>query len=305
MDIQKSLDEIIELTAHASTEPTQTAIPGVMIIKGDVPEHQLAAVYEPMIGFVVQGRKNISIGEQEIRLRAPSYCVIPTELPAMGKVFQGKKGEPYLSVGIRINHDTLLKLLNDLPKNNWNSNHSEDFSACPATPDFIDAWVRLLRLLKNPRDIPALAPSYEREILYRTLHGPEGWRLRKTCMEEGKASKIRQAILWIRENYSKGLDVQQIATKSGMAVTTFHRRFKEITGLSPIQFQKQLRLLEARKILAFSDASVADTAFEVGYESPSQFNREYSRLFGASPARDAQALRQVELGHRDNFNRGL
>lgn len=303
MSLQDNLHEILKLTSQATTEPTETAIPGIMIIKGEVPDHQLAAVYEPMIGFLVQGGKNISIGDHEIRLRAPSYFVIPTELPASGRVFQGKNGEAYLSVGMRLNHDTLYSLLNDLPKNHWESNDVEEFAACPATPEFVDAWLRMLRLLKTPKDIPALAPAFEREILYRVLLGPQGWRLRKACLEEGKASKIRQATLWIRENFSKTLDVQKIASKSGMAITTFHRRFKEITGLSPIQFQKQLRLLEARKILAFSDSSVADTAFEVGYESPSQFNREYSRFFGASPAKDAQNLKKIELKNQTTFIR--
>jgi AraC-like DNA-binding protein len=290
--MQEIIQEIVKLTIHAGTDPTETAIPGVLIIKGDVPEHQLAAIYEPMIGFLVQGGKLISIGDQELRLKAPSYFVIPTELPATGSVQQGPNGQSYLSVGLRINSATLMSLMNDIPSDHWNNKSLKKFSVCPATPDFLDAWVRMLRLLKNPKDIPALAPVYEREILYRVLMGPEGERLRQTCLEGGKASKIRRAILWIRENYSKTLDVQKIAAKSGMAITTFHRQFKEITGLSPIQFQKQLRLLEARKLLVFSDYSVSETAFEVGYESASQFNREYSRLFGASPAKDALSLKK-------------
>lgn len=294
MNTKQNLQEICELAANATTQPTATAIPGVVLIKGDVPEHQLAAIYEPMIGFLVQGAKKITIGDHRIDLKAPSYFVIPTDLPATGKAFQGPNGESYLSVGLRINQDLLLSLLNDLPQGHWDEIPSENFSACPATPEFTDAWVRMLRLLEKPEDIPALAPVYEREILYRVLMGPEGWRLRRALLEEGKASKIRQAILWIRENYTKTLDVKKAAAKSGMAITTFHRRFKEVTGLSPVQFQKQLRLVEARKLLVFSDYSVSDTAFEVGYESPSQFNREYSRLFGASPAKDAVKLKQVE-----------
>ena len=303
MVLQQRLREIFELTSHATTEPTQTAIPNVLVIKGEVPAHQLAAVYEPMIGFLVQGGKTISIGEQEIKLIPPSYFVIPTETPATGRVFQGKNGEPYLSVALRLHHEMLHSLLNDLPRSVQERGASGELSSCPATPEFVDAWVRMLRLLKTPRDIPALAPAYEREILYRVLSGPQGWRLIRACLEKGKASKIRQAVLWIRENYSKNIDVQKVASKSGMAVTTFHRRFKEITGLSPIQFQKQLRLLEARKLLVFSDSSVADTAFEVGYESPSQFNREYSRFFGASPARDASNLRKLEID-RESFAKG-
>lgn len=296
MSIKQGLHEICDMAGGASAAPTQTSIPGVVLIKGDIPEHQLAAVYEPMIGFLVSGAKEITIGDHTIRLKAPSYFVIPTELPATGKAQEGPNGESYLSVGLRIHADTLLALLNDVPAGNWRDGPSGEFSACPATPEFVDAWVRLLRLLRRPEEIPALAPAYEREILYRVLMGPEGWRLRRALIEEGKASKIRQAILWIRENYSKTLDVRRAASRSGMAITTFHRRFKEVTGLSPVQFQKQLRLVEARKLLVFSDYSVSEAAFEVGYESPSQFNREYSRLFGATPAKDAVKLKQIEAG---------
>lgn len=295
MNLKQSIHEICDLAANATTQPTPTAIPGVVLIKGDVPEHQLSAIYEPMIGFLVQGAKEITIGDQRLKLKAPSYFVIPTELPATGKVQEGPNGEAYLSVGLNINHDILMSLLNDLPQEHQDEVRSQKFSVCPATPEFVDAWLRMLKLLKNPEDISALSPAYEREILYRVLQGPEGWRLRRALLEEGKSSKIRNAILWIRENYAKTLDVKKIATKTGMAVTTFHRRFKEVTGFSPVQFQKQLRLVEARKRLVFSDYSVADTAFEVGYESASQFNREYSRLFGVSPAKDAVKLKKIEI----------
>jgi AraC-like DNA-binding protein len=291
--MQDSLNEIARLTNNATSEPTATELPGVLIIKGEVPEHQLAAIYEPMIGFVVQGRKTISIGGGVIDLKAPAYFVIPTELPATGRVYQGSNGLPYLSVGLRLNHNALLDLLKDLPQDLWSENNSRKFSACAATADFVDVWLRMLRLLKTPEHIPALAPVYEREILYRVLLGPQGWRLRQLCFAGGKAPGIRQAVLWIRENYGKSIDIKRIAAKSAMGVTTFHRRFKQITGLSPLQFQKQLRLLQARKLLAFSGHSVSDAAFRVGYESASQFNREYSRFFGAPPARDASRLRQM------------
>lgn len=298
MNLKQSLHEICDMAAKATTQPTATLIPGVVLIKGDVPEHQLAAIYEPMIGFLVQGSKEITIGEQRLKLKAPSYFVIPTDLPATGKAQKGPNGESYLSVGLTINQDILMSLLNDIPQGQFDDSSSSKFSVCPATPEFVDAWVRMLRLLSRPKDIPALAPAFEREILYRVIQGPEGWRLRRAMLEEGKASQIRRAILWIRENYAKTLDVKKVATKTGMAVTTFHRRFKEVTGLSPVQFQKQLRLVEARKRLVFGDYSVSDTAFEVGYESPSQFNREYSRLFGASPAKDAVKLKKIEAERR-------
>jgi AraC-like DNA-binding protein len=293
--MKAQLNEIADLARHAGAQPTETDLPGVLIIKGEVPPHQLAAIYEPMVGFVVQGGKTISIGEQTLHLKAPSYFVIPAELPATGRVHQGPRGLPYLSVGLRLNQDLLADLLKDVAADDSHDNNSGRFSACEATTEFVDAWVRLLRLLKAPKHIPALAPVYEREILFRVLVGPEGWRLRELCRAGGKTLRMRQAIQRIRASYAETIDVRRVASKVGMGVTTFHRHFKQITGLSPIQFQKQLRLLEARKLLVYSGHSVSDAAFDVGYESASQFNREYSRFFGAPPARDASTLRR-EMG---------
>lgn len=292
--MRSSLNEIAQLTANATNQPTAIEIPGILIIKGEVPEHQLAAIYEPMVGFVVQGSKTISIGDQVIHAKAPSYFVIPTETPAAAQVHQGKNGEPYLSVGLYLNENSLLKLFNDSPNHAGEEIVSPRFSACDASEEFVDAWLRMLRLLRTPNYIPALAPVYEREILFRVLTGPQGWRLRQLCLVGGKASKIRRAVRKIRENCAASIDVKRLAAQSGMGVATFHRQFKQITGLSPIQFQKQLRLLEARKLLVFSDNSVSDAAFKVGYVSPSQFNREYSRFFGASPALDASKLKRLE-----------
>ncbi|MBM9502367.1 AraC family transcriptional regulator [Leptospira sp. 201903071] len=288
------LKEIARLAIHATNRPTKTELPGVLIIQGEVPEHQLAAVYEPMIGFVVQGRKTISIGEQILRLKAPSYFVITAEIPATAKVHQGPNGVPYLSVGLRLNQNSLIDLFKDIGDNKDDIETPGEFEVCPASEDFIEAWAKMLRLLDTPEHIRALAPVYEREILYRTLLGPQGWRLRKLCWTEGKGFGIHQTIRWFRENYTNAVDIKRLAEKSGLGVTTFHRKFKEITGLSPIQFQKQLRLMEARKLLAFGGFPVTEAAYQVGYESASQFNREYSRFFGAPPSRDSLRIRKME-----------
>lgn len=288
------LREIAELTSEASTQPTPTPIPGVVIIKGEVPQYQLAAMYEPMIGLVVHGGKTISIGESTIDVKGPAYFLVPMEMPVSGRVHQGADGQPYLSVALRLNEDALLDLLKDLPDDFRLAPPGSEFTACAADRDFVEAWVRMLRLRNDPTDIPALAPVYEREILYRVLRGPQGWRLKQLCLERGQTAKVRQSVQWIRGNHAKSLDVKRMAVKAGMGVTTFHRQFKRVTGLSPLQFQKQLRLLEARKLLVFGDHSVAEAAFEVGYESASQFNREYSRFFGDSPARDAAAVKEME-----------
>jgi AraC-like DNA-binding protein len=278
--MEHQLSEIVDLTGAATTEPSHCAVPGVVIVKGEVPAHQLAAVYVPMIGFTVQGRKTLSIGEHTLDLRGPAYFVIPTDVPASGRVHTGS---PYLSIGLALNEDVLLDLVSQYP---GDPPRNGVLAAAPATPEFVDAWVRLLRLIKTPQHIAALAPVYEREILYRVLTGPQGWRLRQVCEAHGRpgAVGISRAIRWLRSYYAKSISIEALAAKYGMGVTTFHRRFKRITGLSPLQFQKQLRLLEARKRLAHSSLPVSQVAFDVGYESASQFNREYSRFFGHPPA---------------------
>ncbi|MGE8720483.1 AraC family transcriptional regulator N-terminal domain-containing protein [Leptospira terpstrae] len=293
--MQKILNEIAELCNGATTEPTKTGLPRVLMIQGEVPTHQLAAVYEPLIGLVIQGGKTISIGTQVLRLEGPSYFVIPTEMPATGYVRQAANGRPYLSVAIQLDQKVLLDLLKDTPNTVDGKNNHNEFSACPATAPFLEVWLRMLRLMKTPEHIAALAPLYEREILYHVLIGPEGWRLRQLFHSHQKGSSIHQAIQWVRQNFTNTFEIEQLANRACMGITTFHRQFKSITGLSPIQFQKQLRLLEARKLLTYSGYSVTDAALDVGYESVSQFNREYSRFFGASPARDAKELKEMGI----------
>lgn len=286
------LHEITRLANEAPVWPEDSGLPRVMVTKGEVPQHQLAAVYEPILGFTVNGTKTISFGEQTVRAQGPSYYVIPTEIPATGRVDQDKNGQAYLSLGLRLDRQVLSNLLADAPEqaSRKDSLPASVFAAV-ADEDFLYAWTRLLRLLRNPEDIRVLAPIYEREILYLVLKGPLGARLKMASFESGHQAQVHGAIQWIRENYKRTLDVQRVAKKAGMAWTTFHRHFKLVTGLSPVQYQKELRLLEARKILVHGGLSVRQAAFQVGYESPSQFNREYSRHFGLSPAKDVEAIR--------------
>lgn len=291
--MNKVLDEIIDLMKGADTRQIETGVPGLSKIKGDIPAHQLAALYEPMIGFTVQGTKILSIGERITNLNGPSYFVLPIHVPATASVHPDRDGRPYMSLGLRLNQNVLQRLLRDLP-DNLIPNASEHFAACEMDVEFMEAWLRLLRLSKRTRDIPALAPAYEREILYRVLMGPQGWHLRQFGLQESNLSKISQVIKWFRDNFTKPIDIGEMASKSGMAINTFHRQFKRATGLSPIQFQKQLRLMEARNLIAFEGYPVSSAAYHVGYQSPSQFNREYSRFFGSSPARDTENLRRIE-----------
>ncbi len=287
------LDEIIDLMKDAGTRQLETGVPGLSMIKGDIPAHQLAALYEPMIGFTVQGTKILSIGERSTDLEGPSYYVLPMHVPATASVHPDRYGRPYMSLGLRLNQNVLQSLLRDLPENQLPT-ASGHFAACAMDMELMEAWLRLLRLSKTSRDIPALAPAYEREILYRVLMGPQGWYLRQFGLRESNGSSMYQVVKWLRGNFMSAIDIGELAAKTGMAINTFHRQFKRATGLSPIQFQKQLRLLEARNLIAFEGYPVASAAYHVGYQSPSQFNREYSRFFGSPPARDTQNLRRIE-----------
>ena len=292
------VDEIVDLMKEATTRPTDTSVPGLIMVKGNVPSHQLAAVYEPMIGFVVQGTKTLAIGSRNVRVDGPSYFLLPMHVPVTASVHSSPNGLPYMSLGLLLDLEILQNLFRDISVNALPSS-SERISACKVDNEQMEAWLRLLRLTKTPDDISALAPVYIREILYRILKGPQGMYLRQLGLRESNISKIAQTVQWMRKHYTKPIDVKDIAEKTGMAVTTFHRQFKQATGLSPIQFQKQLRLLEARNLLAFEGYAVTGAAYEVGYESPSQFNREYSRFFGSSPARDAAYVRQNERARTD------
>ncbi len=292
--MNKVFDEIIDRMKRAGTRPIETEVPGLSMIKGDIPAHQLAALYKPTIGFTVQGTKVLSIGERNTALKGPSYYVLPVHVPATASVHPDPNGRPYMSLGLELNQNLLQSLLRDLPEDLMPTTSEQHFAACEIDIELMEAWLRLLRLTETPWNIPGLAPVYEREILYRVLMGPQGWYLRQLGLRESNFSKISQTVKWLRDNYTKSIDVGEMASKSGMAINTFHRQFKRVTGLSPIQFQKQLRLLEARNLMAFEGYAVASAAYQVGYQSPSQFNREYSRFFGSPPARDTEKLRRIE-----------
>lgn len=286
------------MLVSASTRSVETAVAGLHIVSGDVPKHQLTALYKPMIGFTIQGTKLMTIGGSNHRLVAPCYYILPTHIPATAVVFPDPDGSRYMSIGLEISMPILRALLADIPDTNYKSDAGE-FKSCAANPEIFSALLRLLSLTNKPDDIPALSSVYQRELLYRVLTGPHGSSLRQLGFEESSMSKISKAVDWLRLNFKQSFEVHSLAKDIGMSVTTFHRHFKTVTGLSPIQFQKQLRLLTARQMLAFEGFAVSNAAYEVGYESPSQFNREYSRFFGNSPSRDAADLKKLESTRRD------
>jgi AraC-like DNA-binding protein len=291
MEVQ--LAELRALTARAENRRTETGIPRIAMVQGAIPEHQLAAVYDPMVNLILSGWKTMTVGDQTLRYDSATYFVMSIDLPAVGAVYPADSGEPYLAVNLTIQPAVVAALLADLPEPAGGGHCSPAFSVAPVTADLLDAWVRMLRLMERPEEIAALAPSYEREILFRVLQGPMGWMLRDIAMPDTALSRIGVAIRWIRKNFASPLRVEALAEMAALSVSAFHRHFKAATALSPLQYQKHVRLLHARSLLVAGEGNATSVAFDVGYESPTQFSREYARQFGLPPSRDAARFRRA------------
>ncbi|MYM69481.1 helix-turn-helix domain-containing protein [Pseudoduganella sp. FT55W] len=288
--MQQQLNELRALASRAQNRPTETGIPRVFMVQGSIPEHELAAVYDPMVNLILQGGKTLTVGDQALDYDPATYFVMSVDLPAAGTVRPAADGSPYLAVALTLNAAVLADFFSVLPDPATQATAEQGFSVAPVTPELLDAWVRMLRLMDQPADIPALAPAFEREILYRVLQGPMGWMLRDIATPDTALARVNKVIQRIRREFAQPLAVEDLAEEAAMSASAFHRHFKAITSLSPLQYQKQLRLLQARKLLVTAGQNVTAVAYEVGYESPTQFSREYGRAFGLSPAKDALRL---------------
>ena len=288
--MENLLNELRLLAAKAENRLTETGIPRVAMVQGKIPEHQLAAVYAPMINLVLQGSKSMVIGDRTLDYGPSSYFVMSIDLPAIGNVHAAPTGEPYLAVALTLEPAIVANLLADLPDSCEQARVDAGFSVSAMTAELMDAWVRMLRLMKHPSDIPALAPVYEREIIYRVLQGPHGQMLRDIANPDTAMARVSVAIQWIRREFAQPLPVESLAQKAAMSVSAFHRHFKAVTALSPLQYQKRVRLLHARTVMVAGGKSVVSAALEVGYESPTQFSREYARAFGLPHTRDVSRI---------------
>ena len=288
MDTQ--LNELRTLAARAQNRLTQTGIPRVAMVQGAIPEHELAAVYQPMVNLILQGSKSMTVGEQVLHYCPANYFVMSVDLPAVGTIWPAATGEPYLAVALTLDPSIIAGLLADLPEPARAERAVAGFSVAAVTEELMDAWVRMLRLMDRPADIAALAPAYEREILYRVLQGPHGAMLREIATPDTAMARVSRAITVIRRDFDQPLPVETLAEQAMMSVSAFHRHFKAVTAMSPLQYQKRIRLLRARTLLTAAGKSVTAAAFDVGYESATQFSREYARAFGLPPARDAARI---------------
>lgn len=293
--IDEQMDRLRALAAHSGNGRLETGIPRVAMVRGAIPEHELATVYEPMINLILQGSKSMTVGEQTFDYDPATYFVMSVELPAIGVIRSGAAGAPYMAVALTLVPSILAELIAGLPPG-CAEDRGNAFSVASVTPELLDAWTRMLGLMASPADIAALAPAYEREILYRVLQGPHGAMLRAIAAPDSAMARLAAAITWIRRDFNLPLRVEALAARAAMSVSAFHRHFKAATSLSPVQYQKRIRLMHARTLLVAKGSSVAAAAYDVGYESATQFSREYARLFGMAPLRDAARM----LAHTRN-----
>lgn len=275
-------------------EMEATPIPGLSLFQRHEPTEPACGVYEPSICLVVQGAKRVLLGDDIYVYDADHYLITSVHLPTIVRVVEASREKPYLGLRLTFDLREVSRLMADsnLPAPPAQQS-SRGMATGAVTPPLLDAFKRLIDLLADERDIPILAPVIQREIIYRLLVGDQGARLRQIAVAGSQSHQIAQVLEWLKGHFADPLRVDDLAAQAGMSASTFHHHFRSMTALSPLQYQKQLRLQEARRLMLTDHLDAGTAAFQVGYESPSQFSREYSRHFGAPPSRDITNLRQM------------
>ena len=291
--VQANREELVERIARAIREDgTIQPLPGLYLTRCSVPLEPLHSVVEPSLCVVAQGCKEVLLGESRYQYDPAHYLLATVDLPWVSQVLEASQAQPYLSLRLELAPALVRAVV--LEANLASLSIPADMRAIVVSPldaDLLDASVRLVRLLDCPAESRVLLPLITREIIYRLLVGEQGGLLRHLAVTGGYTSHIARAVERLRQDYDQPLRIQQLARELGMSVSGFHHHFKAVTALSPLQFQKRLRLLEARRLMLGEDFDAASAAYRVGYNDASHFNREYKSLFGVPPMRDMQRLR--------------
>lgn len=265
-----------------------TAIPGVNYLKATEAGHRTPSVFQPSLCIIVQGKKRVLLGEEVLTYAPSQYLVASVDLPVIGEVTHASRAMPYLTLQIDLQPALLSELLAMVPEHH---EMQRGLFVGRVSDAQAAASLRLLQLLDAPDDIAVMAPLLIREVHYRLLQSPEGRAIAQLAVRGSQLQRIAQVIAQMKDVYAKPLPIEALAEKVSMSVSTFHAHFKAVTAMSPLQFQKRLRLMEARRLMLADGITAADAAYRVGYESSSQFSREYARYFGMPPARDVERLR--------------
>jgi AraC-like DNA-binding protein len=284
------------IAASVGTEQKRiTAVPGLTVHRRTAPTPACSMTYEPSLILTAQGRKRVELGDQTFTYGSSHYLLASVALPVMARVTEASEQVPCLALSFKLQMPVVRELLN-----------REEVAAArqavggPAiaigelTVELLDSFCRLMRLLDQPQEIAFLHGLIEREIIFRVLQGPEGGRLRAIATLGDQSHRTAKAIAWIKDNFARPLRVEELAEIAGMGVSTLHHNFRALTAMSPLQYQKHIRLQEARARMSIHGMDAGSAALEVGYESASQFTREYKRLFGQTPLRDARVLRAAD-----------
>lgn len=291
-------DELARLIDRHATEDGvhQTQIPRLSLIRASHPTEPLHVLHEPALCIIAQGRKRVLLGDEVYLYGRDHYLVVSVDLAVSGQVVEAEPEKPYLCFRLDLDAAMLTELLTEAGLDAATGRHpGPGLTLGPVAPELLDAAIRLLRLLATPGDIGVLAPLAEREILYRLLTGDRAHKLRQIALANGRLQQINRAISWIKTHYREPFRVEFVASEARMGSSALHHHFKAVTSMSPLQYQKRLRLQEARRLILGASLDAATAGFSVGYDSPSQFSREYSRLFGAPPLRDTERLKTAHL----------
>ncbi|TAL28289.1 MAG: AraC family transcriptional regulator [Nitrospirae bacterium] len=296
--LQVAIEALAKSIARWTDKPDRimTAISGLSFFRRDEPTQPASAMYEPSICLTTQGAKRVLLGDDTYVYDAHHFLVTSVDLPTVVQIIEASREKPFLGLILKLDQREISQLMVDsnLPPPRPQQT-SRGMATSVVTFPLIAAFHRLIDLLDEPRDIPILAPTIQREICYRLLVGDQGARLRQMASAGSQSQQIAKAIYWLKSNYAQPLRIDDLAAQVNMSTSTLHHHFRQVTAMSPLQYPKWLRLNEARRLMLTEKQDAAAAAFQVGYESPSQFSREYSRLFGSPPLRDITTLRQMTV----------
>ncbi|MBX4870755.1 AraC family transcriptional regulator [Rhizobium bangladeshense] len=275
---------------------TETEVPRLHILRSVTPTEAIPILHKPAVCFVAQGRKQTTLADHSYLYEPSKFLIVSVDLPISGQILDASPDKPYLCLRLDLEPAAIADVISAaVPGGLRNEEPQRGIAVSDVPTQLLDAVVRFAELLESGResDRAVLAPLAEREILYRLLLGEQGDRLRQIAMAESKLSQINKAISIIKKNFDKALKIEEIAAQVNMSVSSFHQHFKTVTAMSPLQYQKQIRLQEARWLMIAQALDAATAGFNVGYESPSQFSREYARMFGLPPKKDIEKMKSM------------